>query len=98
MPARTHKPHAKGVSAKSPSVEPRPWWDRIVQYRWGLCVAFVVFYYTARYESGLLPVPRSLEQIITWSKPYLLLADLLMLIVAALATYPAVTGDYLTRL
>jgi hypothetical protein len=97
MLTKTHNPAAKGVSA-NPPIEPKPWWDRIVQYRWGLCVAFVVFYYAARYESGLLPIPKLLEQIIIRSKPYFLLADLLMLIVAAVATYPAVTGDYLTRL
>jgi len=52
----------------------------------------------ARYESGLITIPKVLEQILTWSKPYLLLTDLLMILVAGLATYPAVTGDYLTRL
>ena len=71
------KPPAKRVSAKAPPVEPKPWWDRIVRYRWGLCIAFVVFYYTARYETGLLPIPKLLEQIIrskpgspgTWAAP-----------------------------
>ncbi len=69
-----------------------------MRYRWALCVAFVLFYYLARYQSGLIGIPKALEQIITWSKPYFLIADLLMITVAGLATYPAVTGDYLKRL
>jgi|SoiMethySBSTD1v2_1073268.scaffolds.fasta_scaffold01445_21 hypothetical protein len=95
---KTHNQAEKGASSKSGSSEAIPWWDRVVRYRWGLCVAFITFYYMARYESGLIPIPNVLEQIITWSRPYLLLADLLMIVVAGLSTYPAVTLDYLARL